>query len=330
MNTKISIQIDLEQSRFDQFNPPVPVQDFLKQRVDAYPHPPSQLAQAIGYRNLSKGTRRIREWISSSTVPQTEYGDRFMECINTSRTELNQANRIHQQLVLQSRIYNENQFEPYVLRIHFNLLMTHAQKIITTHQWNNILLPKVGVFMYYARVPSIRLGQLLSSWQNGGMQLNDFMAVRVVGSPLSGTHKAQGFYRHDLSTWVSKPQIFPRLNDAIKGFLPAIKENSGWSLGQVIADLGGEIEPTQIFVEQECIGYYDYKHHILNLHHNEYDLSELFGHPEYPIGDEPNHESPVVMRKQNIQINGQILCHWNQDLPPIVAEQIVRIIWGEP
>ena len=39
--------------------------------------------------------------------------------------------------------------------------------------------------MYYATVPSIRLGQLLQAWVDGRMQLDDFMAVRVVGSPLS-------------------------------------------------------------------------------------------------------------------------------------------------
>lgn len=328
MNTKLSIQIDLEQCRFEDFNPPDPNQHFLSSKVEIQTRSLSQLAKDIGYRNLSKGTRRIHQWISASTVPDTQQGNLFLDILEISRTELNQANTAHQEQIQQQRIYRENQFEQQLLRTHFDLLMTNAVKIIQKKQYSNAFLPKVGVFMYYAKVPSIRLGQLLDAWKNGRMQLEDFMAIRVVGSPLSGTHRAQGFHRQDLSTWLYKPQIFPRLNDVIKEFLPSVMDDSGWSLGQIVADLGGHIEPTQIFSDRDNIGVYDYRTRMLTLHNIEYDLTDLFQRPDLPVVVEQNHRSHITMRKQNLQIDGRILCHWNQDLPPIVAEQIVRILWG--
>ena len=328
MNTNLSIQIDLESSRFDRFNPPTPNHLFLQSKLNAAHLTISQLATDIGYQNLSKGTRRIREWITTSDVPNTKQGHLFLNVLNTSRTELNQANQAHEQYHQQQRIYTENRFEQQLLCTHFDLLMSNAEQIIQTQQWSNVFLPKVGVFMYYAKVPSIRLGQLLDAWQNDRMQMDDFMAVRVVGSPLSGTHRAQGFDRHDLHNWITKPQIFPSLNDAIKGFLPAVTENSGWSLGQIVTHLGGNLPPTPIFIEREQIGHYDYNHQILTLHNTEHDLSERFKHPDCQVVLEHNHRSHITMRKQNIQINDQILCHWNQDLPPIVAEEIVHNLWG--
>ena len=324
MNTKLSIQIDLENSRFDYFNPPPLHNAFLQAKVDELPRTISQLATDIGYQNLSKGTRRIREWVGTSDVPNSKQGNLFLNALNTSRTELNQANQAHEQYNQQQRIYTENRFEQQLLRTHFDLLMSNAEQIIQTPQWSHVFLPKVGVFMYYAKVPSIRLGQLLGAWQDDRMQMDDFMAVRVVGSPLSGTHRAQGFDRNDLDTWVTKPQIFPRLNDAIKGFFPIVTEPSGWSLGQIVTHLGGNLTPTQIYIEREPIGHYDYNHQILTLHNIEYDLSKRFEHPDYPVILEHNPRSNITMRKQNIQIDGRILCHWNQDLPPIVAEEIVR------
>lgn len=326
MNTKLSIQIDLENCGFDQFNPPILNNVFLQSKVASVDRTMSQLATDIGYQNLSKGTRRIREWIATSDVPNTNQGNLFLNALDTSRTELNQANQAHEEYNQQQRIYTENRFEQQLLRTHFNLLMSNAETIVQTEQWRNVFLPKVGVFMYYAQVPSIRLGQLLDAWQNGRMQLEDFMAVRVVGSPLSGRHRAQGFDRNDLDTWVTKPHIFPRLNDAIKGFLPVVTEISGWSLGQIVTHLGGILPPTQIFIEREQIGHYDYNSQILTLQNIKHDLSKRFEHPEYPVILDHNPRGYITMRKQNLQINGRILCHWNQDLPPIVAEEIIRTL----
>ena len=327
MKDNLTIQVNLERCQFDHFNPIPPANTRLQHIFEAQQISVSKMAQAIGYKNINKGCRRIYTWLRKSEIPNTPEGERLLNLLPITRTTLNEINSTHRQVVQSMQVYRQNFFAHQLLRQHYDLLINNVDQIVRRKPWFQVHLPYTGVFMYYATVPSIRLGQLLQAWVDGRMQLDDFMAVRVVGSPLSGSHRAQGFYRNNPNNWVTRPQVFPRLLDAIKDFHPSSFEGTRWSLGQVVSDLGGVLEPTKIYQERHEVGRYDYSTRTLTIKGVRKDLTHCFQQANQPqsIG---SHFNEVTMYKQNLQVHNKILCHWNQDLPPVVAQEVATQLWA--
>ena len=121
--------------------------------------------------------------------------------------------------------------------------------------------------------------------------------------------------------------MFPRLLDAIKDFHPSSFEGTRWSLGQVVSDLRGVLEPTKIYQERHEVGRYDYSTRTLTIKGVRKDLTHCFQQANQPqsIG---SHFNEVTMYKQNLQVHNKILCHWNQDLPPVVAQEVANTLWA--
>ena len=161
----LGVQLDHEYCRYDHLNP-IPIrQSLIQQRIESLSIRRSELAKRIGYENISKGIRRIEQWETTQTIPNSEQGKNLLVQLNLTKKEVEQDKRTHCNLIKSQQIYRENEFEKRLLRSHYCLLLDNIQQIQSTPQWSDILLPKVGVFTYYAKVPSMSLGQLLDEAQ---------------------------------------------------------------------------------------------------------------------------------------------------------------------
>lgn len=325
--TTIALDINLEACHFHDQNPPAPPRTFLQDHFARTGLKRSEVARQIGYKNLNKGCRRIIEWIDAEKVDSDIYGDRFLEVLGVTREALHQENLRHHRLWASTVIYRENNFEYRMLTRHVNLLLEHQEQICSIEQWGQIHLPDIGLFTMYVNTPSIRLGQLLNSWIDTPMRQGDFFILKVIGSPLSGSHHVYGFDRNNPIQLEKRGRIFNRLLDGIQLFPQKHKRLSTWSLGQLLVKLGVELPPTKIYVERDEIGEYDYASQTLTLHGTTYSfhytLSKILDRTRKVIHPTLNN---VVLYKQNLQLKGRILCHWDQDLPPTVAEQVAKVL----
>jgi len=325
--TTIALGINLETCRFYNQNPPPPPRTFLQDHFVRTGLKRSEIARQIGYKNLSKGSRRIIDWIEAEKVDPDIYGDRFLEVLGVTREALHQENMRHHRLWASTVIYRENNFEYRMLARHVNLLLEHQERICSIEQWAQIHLPDIGLFAMYVTTPSIRLGQLLKSWIDTPMRQGDFFILKGIGSPFSGRHHVYGFDRNTPEKLERREQVFSRMSDVIGQFNPRDKRLSTWSLGQLLVKLGVELPPTKIYVERDEVGQYDYISQTLTLHGKTYNfhdtLSQILDHTRKVIHPTLNN---AVLYKQNIQLKGRILCHWDQDLPPTVAEQVAKVL----
>ena len=173
-----------------------------------------------------------------------------------------------------------------------------------------------------AVVPPFVLGQLLEAWRDGVLKRGDLYFYKGIGSPLSGTHKVYGFSTEDGRTQ-SVPQGLGSYSGTRQLCRAYQTSQSKWSLGQVLVDLGLQLPATIIYQHGVAIGQYDYANHILTLHNQTWDLSYEFISPHEAtiIGTDMSLQQ-FVLHRQNIKHEGNVLAHWTQDLPPIVAQHI--------
>ena len=325
----LNININLETCRFQHKNPTGPTRSFVQNKLATTGISKSTLAKQIGYTNLNKGSRRIQEWVRTEQVQSSSQGEKFLQAIGVTRDELTKENQTYHRKISAKIIYRENNFEHNMLAKHVDLLMEHVYTICRSPQWRNIHLPYVGIFSMYFNTGSIRLGQLLQAWQNNYMRLGEYHVVKVVGSPLSGSHWSYGFTKNGDTLWENRGRIFERLGDGIQLFPKKDKGLSYWSLGQLLVDLGIELPPTTLYQKRKAIGQYDYATKQLTLLNETYDLSECFDdhtHIVQPAASLHPILSSVTLYKQNLQSPEGILCHWDQDIPPIVAERVTRLL----
>jgi hypothetical protein len=325
---KLSFNINLETCRFQHQNPtPIP-RAFLRHKLEATGLNTSPIAKQIGYQNLNKGCRRIQEWVTREQVPSSSQGELFLQALGVTRAELNKENQHYQRQTAYQTLYRANNFEYEMLAKHVDVLMDNVDAICNSAQWKQIHLPYVGIFAMYVNLESIRLGQLLHAWNNNSMRLDEYHVVKVVGSPLSGSHSAYGFHRNDHTTWKNIGRIFERFGDGIKLFSKQDKDVSYWSFGQLLVELGIDLAPTTLYQKRTAVGQYDYASKRLTLLNETYDLTNCFANPNEDVEFSRNtHLRNVTLYKQNLQTPQGILCHWDQDLPPIVAERVARLLW---
>ncbi len=325
--TTIALDINLESCRFYNQNPPPPPRTFLQKHFAKTGFKRSEVARQIGYKNLSKGCRRIIEWIDAEKVDSDIYGDRFLEVLGVTREALNQENLRHDRLWASTVIYRENNFEYRMLARHVNLLLKHQRRICSIEQWAQIHLPHVGLFTRYVKT-SIRLGQLLNSWLDNPMRQGDFFVLKVITSPMSDSNNhVYGFDGNKPEYFKQRKQTFHGMGNVIRQFRPLDKRLSTWSLGQLLVTLGVELPPTQIYVERDKVGQYDYANQTLTLHGKTYSFHDTLSKPLKQTQKiyHPTLNN-VFLCKQNLQLDGQVICHWDQDLPPTVAEQVAKVL----
>ena len=322
MTTPLSIQLKHTHSHFSGLNPVIPYCYLLKAKVDASEFRISQIAKKIGYQNINKGSRRIHTWIQQDTVPNDPYGQAFLNFVGVTQAELSAHRKAYSIATHRAATYREQDFELNLLKKHVNFLLDHRSTICSTKQYDDVLLPNIGIFIYMAVVPPFVLGQLLESWRDGVLKRGDLYFYKGIGSPLSGTHKVYGFSAKDGRTQ-SVPQGLGSYSGTRQQCRKYTQSQSKWSLGQVLVDLGLTLPPTTIYQHGVAIGQYDYASHQLILHNQTWDLSYEFSSPnERTIIGKDMILQQFILHRQNIKYEGNVLAHWTQDLPPIVAQHI--------
>ena len=322
MTTPLSIQLKHTHSHFAGLNPRLPYSYLLKEKVNASEYRISQIAKKIGYRNLSKGSRRIHTWIQKDTVPNDIYGQAFLKFVGLTQAELLAHRNDYSIATHKAAIYRERDFELNLLKNHVDFLLNHRSKICSTKQYDDVLLPDIGLFIYIAVVPPFVLGQLLEAWRDGILKRGDVYFYKGIGSPLSGTHHVYGFSEKDNRT-LSVSQGLDSYNGTRQRCRKYTQSRSIWSLGQVLVDLGLILPATIIYQHGVAIGQYDYASHQLTLHNQTWDLSYEFSSPhERTIIGKDVTLQHFILHRQNIKYEGKVLAHWTQDLPPIVAQHI--------
>ena len=212
-----------------------------------------------------------------------------------TRDELTKENQTYHRQISAQTIYRANNFEYEMLAKHVDVLMENVDAICNSAQWKQIHLPYVGIFAMYVNLESIRLGQLLHAWNNNSMKLDEYHVVKVVGSPLSGSHSAYGFHKNDHTTWKNIGRIFERFGDGITLFSKKDKGVSYWSLGQLLVELGINIPPTILYQKRTAVGQYDYASKRLTLLNETYDLTNCFANPN----DDVESLSSIQLKKRH-------------------------------
>lgn len=320
------MNVELDTWNFEHFNPIPPPVMFYAEQVENSGCTLSELVQQIGYKNINKGIRRLKEWMENNNVPNSKEGNAFLKLLGTSRDEINRLEVARQQRIDDSIIYTKSRVAETILTHNAELLLKHATEIRNNPIWSSIHIPGIGG--WFAWVPSRKmdLGQLVWNWDQEILRRGDEFFLSVSGSPLSGVHSAVGFNKNAPDELFRASSLFDTLGPNIKHFRRAgspSDSDADWSIGQLVTHLGGSVPPTEIFVEHTCIGIYHHKTQKLRLHNQEYDC-----HPHlYPSTESVHKQSKntlknVTLYQQNLQVNGRILCHWTGDLPPIVAQEI--------
>lgn len=321
MNTKLSIQLNHTHANFDRFNPSIEYTQLLKPKVESLGLSISEIAKRIGYQNLGKGSRRIRKWINDDCVLNSKEGNAFLSLVELGHDDLTEHKINYKLACHKAAIYHETNFEKEILKQHHALLLDNLRTITSNYQYDTVILPDIGLFAYMVIVPPFVLGQLIEAWSIGIFKRDDLYFFKSIGSLMSGTHKVYGFSSIDGSEHCI-PQGLGRYNDTRKQCRPYQTSHSKWSLGQVVADLGATIPPTLIYRQGVIIGSYDYKTRVLKLRNQEWDLSHEFTQPNQPTVLSEEGFTSFNLHKQNIQYQNDVLVHWTQDLPPIVAQHI--------
>ena len=115
-----------------------------------------------------------------------------------------------------------------LLQHHRTLLLDNVDTICATKQYDDVLLPDIGLFIYMVVVPPFVLGQLF-------LERQDIGSVNVQ-EPTKYCILWEGWI-HPLN------KVRPRITQ----FVNMKHSQSKWSLGQVLVDLGVHLSPTTLY-----------------------------------------------------------------------------------
>jgi hypothetical protein len=163
---------------------------------------PAELAQAIGYTNLKRGTQRISDWEAGVRQPDTTQHPALQRALRRSTMQWRAQGRLleldlehkmrHGQEIWRSYLQTER-----LLAAHSEILMQHRERLVTISALRDIPLPGFRIRGPGRGVPSMTLGGLLSAWGNGPLEVeNGNQRLRLFwthGSTFRGVHTARGF-----------------------------------------------------------------------------------------------------------------------------------------
>jgi len=215
-----------------------------------------ELAQQMGYRNLDKGCSRLADWEAGRDVPR---GDRVEVLCRALGQELGELqvllNDFSAAVAQQEAAAEQEQLRRQAVDLaalklltkHHRLLLDHAKTILEDPFLAAIRVPAVSIQLAYLGARSLRLGELLGGWLEGSLVIfeesGDLYVLRVAGSPLSGRGQVLGvsegvedFQARGLTA------LQGRLGSLLKSAHRGPLEETGWSLSQLIADLGEPVE----------------------------------------------------------------------------------------
>ncbi|MBM74750.1 MAG: hypothetical protein CMK59_05070 [Proteobacteria bacterium] len=226
------------------------------------------LAKALGYKNLSKGSRKIVSWERGEAFPNKEDSQRIIRAFNISMTEwvkaqdpVDDAYRI-EDLLAQSRASVEDSTRKILIENH-ELLLGRADEILKSPNLSQIAIHGQNMgMMYVGGVVNMILGGLISMWREGKFQTQSHYLIKGGGSPLSGSQKFVGFKKtvpHEIDMLHSVYSPLASNLGPLMQHVRRLKKDhrySVWSLSQYLAVIGVDVAPMNIYKNGEILGRY--------------------------------------------------------------------------
>jgi len=173
---------------------------------------PAQLAQAIGYTNLKRGTERISDWEAGARQPDITQHPALQRALRRSTAQWRAQRRLleldlEQKMRQGQQIWRSYRQTERLLATHSEVLMQHRERLLQISALRDIPLPGFRIHGHRRDVPSMTLGGLLSAWGSGPLEVeSESQRLRLFwthGSTLGGVHTARGF-----CTQVRAPTVF--------------------------------------------------------------------------------------------------------------------------
>ena len=227
------------------------------------------VAKALGYTNLSRGSSRLASWEQGVPLP----GERLAALAQslqlspeTLRSWLEEAQEVDQRVRLSG--WRTIVATRDLLARHTGRLRARSEALLSRPELAHVRPVPARLSLLWIGGGTWSLGELVTAWAEGGLVTEiDGEPVWVfsgAGSPLSGSGRCTGVDRHG--------QLHDIKNSPthLRGLLRPGNERSSWSLGDVIADLGGEVPPCTIIPLDEQVrdigtplATYDFHQHAL-------------------------------------------------------------------
>ena len=321
-------------------NPPKPFLFYSQKRMEKG-MTKAQIATELGYRNLTKGCRRITEWESTRAFPSITIKNRYHEILDIQKEELLEGIRQYQlQIPYQYSLTSPN---IDLLAQYHHCLLQNAETIIQNPQFHQCKLEGIQLFVAFSGTCHLTLGGLIRTWSQGDFQTASHYLLHGGGSPLSGSHILYGFTKTAPHTYEKMGHVFSPFIDGIRSIMVNVdksKLDSAWSLPQILAHLNIAVPNSSIMVEGEAIAEYNFQSKTLEFHSSmdgsiatklqspiKIDCSDEFPEPH----EQPQYHPDATFSRwricrQNIQRDNLPILHWNFDLPIIVSQKLIQSI----
>ena len=244
-------------------------------------------ASALGYSNLSKGAKRILRWEQGEEDPDEQYHVRICLFLDIETVVWQEKRALRERGMALHRIYEKahvqvKQNTEQLLARYCDLLLSHTNSILSFSNFRHIPLPGLFFSMAFGGGTIVPLGALLQAWSQGHLRTKTTWIFSGGCSPLSGSNSLSGF--DDVTRRISGfRNIFPRASTEIGPMIELCRQMSAgvssWSLPQLLAQLGEEIPPVDIFRDEEKWGTYDFQSCVLHIgaedHHFPLDIEDV-------------------------------------------------------
>ena len=235
----------------------------------------STLAKALGYKNMSKGCRRIVSWERGDGFPNDEHSTHIIRVLSLSQAEWLDAQHPIDQAHSKDRLFQHAQSKVEIsvrqgcVENHKRLLQ-QVDEILETPNLSQIPIhgQHMGM-MYVGGAVNMILGGLLSMWSEGLFQTERHYLLRGGGSPLSGRQTFVGFEKEEPHSVESLTSVYRPLAPSLGPLMQHVRqlktEYSVWSLSQYLAVLGVDVPSVEIHTEDGLLGMYTPKNASLEL-----------------------------------------------------------------
>lgn len=253
-----------------------------------------QLAERMGYKNLSKGCSRIADWESGRDMPRGDRpevlkealgdpGPKYEELLNAFNVE--RRRQIALGYAEESRVYGVEWSEMRMLAEHHQVLLDNAEVILERPEFYRIHLVRNRVRVAYIGGASLCLGALLEGWLDGSLISKlggEPLHVLSVGmSPLSGSVSGFGFLSDGKLKNTGNPALKSVTGELLQKMRGLDGGVTGWNLGQLLATLGVTLPEVSIGRKgEEPLWRYDFSSFTMRSPDGEVDVSLLFGDRE--------------------------------------------------
>lgn len=248
---------------------------WLRQKRESRGLRPIDLARALGYKNTSKGCRRIQTWESDGVRPDPSQVRLLQQALGLTAEQWS-AELAAMRAAAGPLPADIAQQTKHLLARHGALLLSQRERLQSAEGWRGLVLTGLSFgMMYIGGEGGIYLQDLLQAWSEGRLQVEtDAGPVWLYsggGSPLSGMHTMQGFEVRTGACGSYPGAFLPtrrRATAEIRAMVQATRARSGrpshWSLPQLLSQLGIKQPAADLHRAGVPAGRYDFARAILH------------------------------------------------------------------